>query len=363
MSRSLLLLLLPFLLLPSAAAAGSAAPISQERQANAMDPRLSPDGRRVSYEVAHAQEKYTELFVMSADGGSEESVQPSASAGGLGGRFMDRKQVNHEFTWAPNGQLWAFSSSGNDDDFDIWIRGVTVPLGGEDKEGGPAFSADGRHLVWCSASTGDGDLYLADIYSLESPPTQLTTSPGLDFYPVFSPAGGKLAYAAMTEGGANIHVIEDLTEPARTNRVLTRWKANQLKPSWAPDGRSLAFFSNHERESGFDLYVVELAGGTPKKIVSGVVPNERRGAPWTPDGREILVVLDDPNAGDPLVRVVVATGTVTVVDTGTVNNAEPAVATSLVDGRIRVAFVAQGRRGDSKQGWRRVWRMDLPVAK
>ena len=360
MSRSLLLLLL---LSPSLAVAGSATPISQERQANAMDPRLSPDGRSLSFEVAHAQEKYTELFVVSADGGSEESVQPSASAAGIGGRFMERKQVNHEFTWAPNGQLWAFSSSGSDDDFDIWIRGVTVPLGSEDKEGGPAFSADGRHLVWCSASTGDGDLYLADIYSLEKPPTRLTTSPGLDFYGVFSPAGGKIAYAAMTEDGANIHIIEDLTDPANKDRALTRWKSNQLKPSWSPDGRSIAFFSNHDRESGFDVYVVDIAGGAPRKVVSGVVPNERRGPPWTPDGREVLAVLDDPNAGDPLVRVVVATGSSTIIDSGTVNNAEPTVAATLVDGRIRLAFVAQGRRGDSKQGWRRVWRMDLSVGK
>ncbi len=360
MSRYLLLLLL---LLPSAASAGSAVPVSQDRQANAMDPLLSPDGRRLSYEVAHAQEKYTELFVVSAEGGTEEAVQPSASAGGLGGRFMDRKQVNHEFAWAPSGQLWAFSSSGSDDDFDIWIRGVTVALGGEDKEGGPAFSTDGRHLVWCSASTGEGDLYLADIYSLEKPPTRLTTSPGLDFYAAFSPAGSKLAYAAMTEDGANIHVIEDLTDPQHSDRTLTRWKSNQLKPSWSPDGRSIAFFSNHDRESGFDLYVVDLAGGVPRRVASTVVPNERRGPPWTPDGREVLAVLDDPNAGDPLVRVDVASGRATIVDTGTVNNAEPSVAAALVDGRIRVVFVAQGRRGDQKQGWRRVWRVDLPAGK
>jgi Tol biopolymer transport system component len=348
---------------PCAALAGSAVPVSQERQANAMDPRLSPDGRRLSFEVSHAQEKYTELFVVAAEGGTEETVQPSASAGGLGGRFLDRKQVNHEFAWAPNGQLWAFSSSGTDDDFDIWVRGVTVPLGGEEKEGGAAFSADGRHLVWCSASTGDGDLYLADIYSLEKPPTRLTTSPGLDFYAAFSPAGGKLAYAAMTEDGANIHVIEDLADPAGSDRALTRWKSNQLKPSWAPDGRSLAFFSNHHREQGFDLYVVDLAGGAPRRIASGVVPNERRGPPWTPDGTEIIAVLDDPNAGDPLVRVPVRGGAVVPVDAGTVNNAEPAVAPVLVNGRIRVAFVAQGLKGDKKQDWRRVWRIDLPAAK
>jgi hypothetical protein len=360
MTRSLLLALL---LLPSLAAAGSAVPVSPERQANAMDPLLSPDGRRLSYEVAHTAEKYTELFVISADGGAEEAILPSASAGGLSGRFMDRKQVNHEFTWAPSGQLWAFSSSGSDDDFDIWIRGVTVSLGGEDKEGGPAFSADGRHLAWCSASTGDGDIYLADIYELEKPPRRMTTSPGLDFYAAFSPAGSQLAYAAMTEGGANIHVIEDFANPERSNRALTQWKSNQLKPSWAPDGSAVAFFSNHGRDSGFDLYVVPLAGGTPKKVVSGVVPNERRGAPWSPDSKEVFAVLDDPNSGDPLVRVDVATGQSRTVDTGTVNNAEPSIAAGLVDGRIRLAFVAQGRRGDEKQRFRRVYRIDLPAGR
>lgn len=356
-------LLLSLLLLPSLALAGPAVPVSQERQANAMDPRLSPDGRSLSFEVAHSQEKYTELFLVPATGGTEEAVRPSASAGGLSGRFMDRKQVNHEFTWAPSGQLYAFSSSGSDNDFDIWIRGVTVALGGEEKEGGPAFSPDGRHLVWCSASTGDGDLYLADIYALEAPPKRLTRSEGLDFYAAFSPSGDRLAYAAMTEDGANIHVIEDLEAPTRSDRPLTRWKSNQLKPSWSPDGTQVAFFSNHGRDSGFDLYVVPVAGGNPRKVASGVIPSERRGPAWTPGGGSIITVLDDPNAGDPVVKVDVAAGTHSTVETGTINNAEPTVAASLVDGRVRIAFVAQGERGDDTQRFRRVYRVDIPAGR
>ena len=355
-----LLRLLPLLLLPSLALAGPARPLSEVREANAMDPRFSPDGTHISFEVVHAQEKYTDLLIVPTRGGPEEKVAPPASAGGLSGRFGARKQVNHELAWAPGGQLWAFSSSGSDNDFDIWLRGVTVPLGTEDKEGGATFSADGRSLAYCSAATGEGDLYLLDIYALENPPTRLTTSPGLDFYATFSPQGSALAYTAMTEQGANIHVIDDPSRPDATNRALTAWRSNQLKPSWSPDGRWIAFFSNHNRSSGFDLYVVAARGGEPRLVASNVVPNERRGPAWTPDSEAIVTVIDDPNSGDPLVLAKLD-GTLRNLTTSTLNNAEPSVSPILADGSLRIAFVAQGGRGDDIQKWRRVWVVEVSL--
>ena len=346
----------------SASAAPTAKPLSPERTGNALNPRWSPDGTQVAYEVTNTQEKTTDLWLVDARTGKEIEVRPPSGSSGLGGRFLERKQVNHEFAWASRGGLYAFSSSGVDDEFDLYIKGVTIPIGSEEKEGGAAFSADSRYLAFSSARTGEGDLYLVDVFALEEEPRRLTDGDGLEFYATFAPSGTALAYAALSEDGANIRVIDDVTARATKGRDLTSWKATQIKPSWSPDGRRIAFYSNHHKEdrTRFDLYVTAASGdGTPQRLLEDVVPNERRGPSWTPDGRSIVAVRDDANAGDPLVLVDVVTAQATELATGTVNNAEPDVVRDEQQ-RVLVTFVSQGLRGSESQGWRRVWVFALP---
>lgn len=362
-----MLKLLPCLLLlmavPSAASAESTARLlSPERDGNALNPRWSPDGSTVAYEVTFPREKVTSLYLIDARTGREEEVFPPSGSSGLGGRFLERKQVNHEFAWASRGGLYAFASSGADDEFDLYIKGVTSSIGSDEKEGGAVFSADSRYLAFSSAQTGEGDLYLVDIFELETPPRRITSGSGLEFYADFSPNGSALAYTALSEDGANILVIDDVSAQDVAPRAVTDWKSTELKPSWSPDGRRIAFYSNHHKEdrTHFDLYVAAASGdGVPQKLIEDVVPNERRGPPWTPDSRSVVIVKDDPNAGDPLLIVDVASKRSHALGTGTVNNAEPDVIKD-EQGRVLLTFVSQGLRSSEAQSWRRVWVYELP---
>jgi len=364
LSALLVLPLSALLLVPvgTASAEPTAKPLSPAREGNALNPQWSPDGLQVAYEVTNPREKITSLFLVQARTGRESEVLPPSGSSGLGGRFLERKQVNHEFAWASRGGLYAFASSGADDEFDLYIHGVTTPIGSDEKEGGAVFSSDSRFIAFSSARSGLGDLYLLDIFELESPPRRLTSGAGMEFYADFAPNHSALAYTALSEDGANIHIIDDVNAATVSDRALTQWKATQIKPSWSPDGRRVAFYSNHHKDdrTRFDLYVAAASGeGVPQKLLDDVVPNERRGPAWAPDSRSIIAVKNDPNAGDPLVQVDVASKRSVALATGTVNNGEPDVVMD-GEGRVLVAFVAQGMRGSDSQDWRRVWVYALP---
>lgn len=341
------------LLAAPAAASGQARPASGEHPGHAQDPQFAPGGDRISYEVTDSAAKETKLYVRTLGSGQEEALAPPASAGGLGGRFGGRARVDHELAWSPTGQLYAFASTGSAGDFDLFLQGVSMPLGGPDKQGGATFSSDTRYLAYCSAQTGDGDLYLLDVFALEQPPRQLTRSPGLDFYATWSPVAPRLAYTGHGEQGAGIRVLDDATGEGK-DRVVADGPGDQIKPSWSPDGSQLAFYSSRPGDEGFDLWVVPAGGGEARRLLERVVPGERRGPAWTPDGREVVAVRNDPNGGDPLVRVRLD-GVVTTLPTGTVNNAEPTVWGKAGAPSYQVAFVAQGARDDREQGWRKVY--------
>ena len=106
---------------------------------------------------------------------------------------------------------------------------------------------------------------------------------------------------------------------------------------------------------------MQAQGGEPFKAVTDVIPSERTGPVWTPDSGGLVAVRNDPNAGDPLVRVNLGTGTSIEIATGTVNNAEPALYGRSGDGSWRLAFVSQGVKSSEDQAWRRVWAIDIPA--
>ena len=60
--------------------------------------------------------------------------------------------------------------------------------------------------------------------------------------------------------------------------------ANGMSPAWSPDGGRIAFLSN--RAEGWDLYVVDSAGGEPRRLTSGATADDPA---WHPDGRGIAV--------------------------------------------------------------------------
>ncbi|MDQ6892587.1 MAG: protein kinase [Acidobacteriota bacterium] len=124
--------------------------------------------------------------------------------------------------------------------------------------------------------------------------THLTTDPGYEGEPTFSPDGQTIAYVADRDGNFEIYLQQISGGPALN---LTRNPAQDIQPAFSPDGREIAFVSNRSSKSdifhagpnlplvGGDIWVMPALGGSARRIVeNGNCPS------WTPDGSGLLYV-------------------------------------------------------------------------
>jgi serine/threonine protein kinase len=145
-----------------------------------------------------------------------------------------------------------------------------------------------RPLVWI----GLGSLAIAAAILLwiflprkTGPPefeiTRLTFDSGLTWFPAFSPDGKMIAYASDRSGEGNLDIwVQQLA--GGTPLRLTTDPADDSFPCFSPDGSRIVFHS--EREGG-GIYEVGTLGGTERRIAaSGVNPR------YSPDGAWISCI-------------------------------------------------------------------------
>jgi Tol biopolymer transport system component len=126
--------------------------------------------------------------------------------------------------------------------------------------------------------------------------TRVTFDEGLQAQPAWSPDGRFIAYTSNHSGNFDIWV-----QPLGGGRAVqvTSDPATDWQPAFSPDGNSIAFRS--ERDGG-GVYVVPALGGRERRV------SPLGGRPeWSQDGSTILLVATDPaedsTAGHALYRV------------------------------------------------------------
>ena len=122
--------------------------------------------------------------------------------------------------------------------------------------------------------------------------TYLTTDPGYEGEPTFSPDGRTIAYVSDRDGNFEIYLQQIDGGPAIN---LTRDPADDVQPAFSPDGREIAFVSSRAGGTpvvhaspgsphvGGGIWIMPTLGGAPRRIVpKGNFPT------WTPDGAGIV---------------------------------------------------------------------------
>ena len=123
-------------------------------------------------------------------------------------------------------------------------------------------------------------------------PVQVTSAVGVEDYPSWSPAAGRIAYESNQSGNWDIWVAQ--VGGAEPVNLTAEHEGQDRYPSWSPDGRLIAFLSH--RGGNWTLYTVSALGGTSHRMMSLSSTDVlgARGAPqWSADGKEIAVAVRD----------------------------------------------------------------------
>ena len=97
------------------------------------------------------------------------------------------------------------------------------------------------------------------IFASEAPLAAQSAVEGLPSYaePGVSPDGSEIAFVS----GGDVWTVSSLGGAAR---LLVAHSANESRPLYSPDGRSLAF--NSDRDGGLNVYVMDLTTGVVSRL-------------------------------------------------------------------------------------------------
>ncbi|WP_328995109.1 amidohydrolase family protein [Kribbella sp. NBC_01245] len=157
----------------------------------------------------------------------------------------------------------------------------------------PDFSPDGRSLLYASDKDGTADLWSYDLASGNK--RKLTTLPGAQTAPRYSPDGKQVAYQDQD----GIAWVLDLATGQPKQVTPTLFQPGRV--SWAPDGKTLVLaavkaFSKRFREGTSQLLYVDVVTGAFEYVepmpFRSLATRGDDGPVFAPDGKHLAFVVE-----------------------------------------------------------------------
>jgi serine/threonine protein kinase len=131
--------------------------------------------------------------------------------------------------------------------------------------------ATGGLLVWRSRRPEPPAAYLVP----------LTSTPGSEDVPTFSPDGDQIAFAWNGEKGDNWDIYVKMIGSSEARRLTTD-PAVDTFPCWSPDRRQIAFVRSSDQRAPGTIRVISPLGGADRKVSDQAVVGPLS---WSPDSR------------------------------------------------------------------------------
>jgi TolB protein len=219
--------------------------------------------------------------------------------------------------------------------------------------GSRAFSSvwapNGLRIAYTEFHDQGAHLYLQDMASGGRRRVG-TTDRGLNYTPVFSPDGGTLVFSRSDESGTDLFAY-DVERDCCLQRLTSGRFADNLSPTFSPDGRRVAFVSTR---AGLPQIYVMSADGTGQELFAPFdygVTGSSNAPEWSPDGLTLAFHRDV--GGSPQIFLMDVQRRVVRQLTSAGRNEDP---TWGPDGR-HLAFVS------NRTGNRQIWIIDLETGR
>ena len=154
------------------------------------------------------------------------------------------------------------------------VRLVTTDPG---FDGFPSWSPDGARLAWSGLRDGQQDIVVANVDGSDE--MWLTDDHPRDIFPRWSPDGRAIAF--VSDRDSDLDVYEMAPDGSRV-RQLTHDDWDEWLPTWSPDGSRLAYVSDRD---GQHIRVMAADGTRDRPVTAGA--GREWWPTWSPDGDRI----------------------------------------------------------------------------
>ena len=169
----------------------------------------------------------------------------------------------------------------------------SVPLTSDPgSEEHPTFSPDGNQVAfaWDGENRDNTDIYVKLVAG--GRPLRLTTDPAVDSSPAWSPDDSQIAFLRRSEGSGGIFLVPPIGGIERKLAESPHLGAERVSGlSWSPDGKFLAVPDRTSPEEPFAIFLVSVESGAKRRLTSPPAQSLADHSPaFSPDGRTLAFV-------------------------------------------------------------------------
>jgi TolB protein len=213
-----------------------------------------------------------EIFISDYDGEGQQQITTNRS-------------LNITSVWSPDGRSIAYTSyrRGQPNIFIANIfEGTSLELTKDaDQNWTPAWSPDGTRIAFSSTRHGNSEIYIANRDGTNV--RRLTNHPANDITPTWSPSGTQIAFTSSRRGEPQIYVMD--TDGLNLVQITSESYAD--RPTWSPAPYNSIAYSARTGP-GNDIKVINMATRVVTQLTFGEGTNESPS--FAPNGRHLAFV-------------------------------------------------------------------------